>query len=139
LGDFTLGDLGNVAANHLRIGQATSKGFTNKAVGFTLTDAISPAVTTLELISSGSIIQTQGGLSVPVLTAKAATLDIAQPGNGLSTLGALTVAGSLAIGNEGTITVPGTISAASISLRSNAASAKALDIGGALRAHPERS
>ena len=132
LGDFTLGDLGNIAANHLRIGQATSKGFTNKAVGFTLTDAISPAVTTLELISSGSIIQTQGGLSVPVLTAKAATLDIAQPGNGLSTLGALTVAGSLAIGNEGTITVPGTIFAASISLRSNAASAKALDIGGAL-------
>lgn len=132
LGDFTLGDLGNIAANYLRIGQATSKGLTNQAVGFTLTDAITPAVTTLELISSGSIIQTQGGLSVPILTAKADTLDIAQPGNGISTLGAMTVAGSLAIANEGTIAIPGTVSASAISLRSNAASAKALDIGGTL-------
>ncbi len=132
LGDFTLGTLGNIAANHLRVGQATSKGITTKAASVTLTGGISPAVTTLELISSGSIIQTLGGLSVPILTAKAAALDIAQPGNGISSLGSFTVAGNLAIANEGTIAVPGTISAAAISLRSNAASATALEISGAL-------
>ena len=131
-GDFALGDLTNITATLVRIGQASSAGNANKAASIVLSGTVAPNATTLELISSGTISQSTGGLSIPVLTATAASLDIAQGGNTIGALGPFAVTGDLALASDGALVVGGTLSASSISLRSFAASSKALDISGVL-------
>lgn len=131
-GGFALGDLTNITATLVRIGQASSAGNSNKAASIALSGTVAPNATTLDLISSGTISQSTGGLSIPVLTATAAALGIAQGGNTIGALGPFAVAGDLALASDGALAVGGTLSASSITLRSFAASSKALDISGVL-------
>ena len=131
-GDFALGNLSNVIAARVRIGQASSAGSLNKAASIALDGTVTPGATTLELVTSGAITQTTGGLAVPVLTATAVSVDIAQAGNSIGALGPLTVTGNLALANDSALAMTGALSAANITLRSFAASTKALDISGEL-------
>ncbi len=131
-GDFALGDLANVSASLVRIGQASSTGNANQAASIALSGTVAPDATTLELISSGAITQPAGGLKVPVLNATAQSLALGTGDNTIGKLGALAITADLTIANAGALVVDGTLSAANITLSSGAASAAALDISGTL-------
>lgn len=126
---FNLGDLKNVTASLLRIGQAAGGA---KAGSIALSGVVDPTATTLDLISAGAISQATGGLDIAVLTATAASLNLDNSGNSISKLGALTIDGLLAVATSGTLSVDSTLSAGSITLRSFAGGANALSIGGTL-------
>jgi filamentous hemagglutinin family protein len=131
---FALDSLANVTADIVRIGQASSTGNTNIAESIALAGTVGPNATTLQLITSGAITQTSGGLDIPVLNAAAQSIDLGQPGNTIGALGTLAITGDLRIASDTAIAVAGALSAATIALESADASAAALDISGSLSA-----